>query len=542
MSVARPKWIRLSDGSVHLRSVRHPRASGAVVRPLRVLLGIDERHRPPRLVILLRPKRGPSLTQGVQLPEEYLDLLGIRSPPRDGGVDNPIMTTPDQPRKERVKVLLRDDRVRRWYRGYHMANPVIATGQLRGLSRLLDNLGLSASAAIYLGRYEPARLGSLLDQWVAKRRRGGRQASYLKNTLVPLRAIFERERVPFYDWPRLKVLGAPTLASERVPTPQELGRICSGLEPQWRAAALLIAQSGLRPGVLCKNPARSGVQALQLKHLPDLKLKPRRHFERIPFRIDVPAELSKIGQSYLTFGGQEAADALLAYLDGRTKPVIVDHHRIVKQHRERISPESYVIAGREAGKKLVRAGHPVYEFVLSASIRRGIRKVQPEGVRWRPYVLRTYFSTRLFLAECRGLILRDVREYLLGHSTGSSGRYVLGKKLGEDIIEEMRSMYVKALPFLETPRTIRNTGDGRNSKFQDLGPSPAGLLTPEEKERFPGLSDPEFVDRLSHGLRGVEDELPQQQVVPIAEGRRLVKQGWIFVGKLGAGEVVVRSP
>ena len=541
VSVARLQWIRLSDGSVHPRSVRGQRTSSAVVRPLRILLGVDEGHRPPRLVILLRPRRGPGHTQGVQLPDDYLDLLGVRRSVRSREADHPIVVAPDESRKERLKGLLRDDRVRRWYRGYRMVNSVTASGQLRCLSRLLDALGLSASAAIHLGRYEPARLGSMLDRWVEKRRKEGRQVSYLKNTLVPLQAIFERERVPFYDWPKLKVLGAPTLSSERVPTPQELRRICSVLEPQWRAAALLTAQSGLRPGVLCMNPARSSVKALQLKHIPDLKLKPRRHFERIPFRIDVPAELSKNGQSYLTFGGQEAADALLAYLDERTKPVIYGHYRMVKRHRERLTPESYVLAGKVAGKKLVRAGHLVHECVLSASIRRGIRKVQPEGVRWPPYVLRNYCSTRLFLAECRGLILRDVREYLLGHSTGTSGRYVLGKKLGEDVIEEMRSMYVKALPFLETPRTVRNSEDARKAKPRDLEPAPAGILTAEEKERFPALTDVELVDRLSRGLRDIDDELPRQQVVSIAEGRRLVKQGWQFVGKLGTGEVVVRS-
>ena len=491
--------------------------------------------------MLLTLGRGSRSNEWLQLSPEYIDPAGDRHIPRNKGVRHPALEISGKTRKERMRELLRDDRVKRWYRGFRLENTVMAAGRLERLSRLLDDMGVSVAEAIHLGRYEPERLEVALDQWVEKRKKEGRAVTYLRSMVGALRTLFEKERVPFYDWPKLKRRGTPAVASERVPTSRELQLICAQLGSRSKAAALLIAQSGLRPGVLCRNPARRSVKALQLKHLPALKLKPRPHFERIPFRIDVPAELSKTGYSYLTFGGQEAADALLAYLNERTGPVI-KNYRLVKRHRERLTPESLVIAGGATRKRLVRAGHPVIEHVLARTIRKAIRRVRPEGVHWHPYVLRSYCSTRLFLAESRGLILRDVRQYLLGHNTGVSGRYTLGKRLGEDVIEEMRSMYVKALPFLETPRTVRDVEIGPRAKRKPLDSAATSILTAKEREQFPGITDAEFMDRLSRGLRVTSDELPRQQVVPIAEGRRLVKQGWQFVGKLGQGEIVVRSP
>ena len=523
------------------RERRH-RTRGPSSDQLRALLGIDEGSRRPKLVVLLGLDRGPGEVEWLQLPAEYIDLAGNRRLLRTRRPRSPILVDLGEPRKVRAKELLRDDRVKRWHEGNRLENRKTAPRRLHDLSQLLDALGLSVEQAIELGRDEPERLEVLLYQWAEKRKKEGRQVSSLRNLVVPLRTLFEKERVPFYAWPKLKRRGAPTLVSERVPSSRELQLICAQLEPRWRAAALLMAHAGLRPGVLCGDNTRVDFKALQLKHLPDLILKPRRRFERIPFRIDVPAELNKTGQSYITFGGQEVADALLAYFNDRVQPIFDRNRQVVKRHRERLTPESYVIAGKLAGKRRAHAGHPVEVAVLSTAIRKGILKVQPEGVRWRSYVLRDYFSTRLLLAEIRGLFKRDIREYLLGHDTGASGRYTVGKRLPDELIEEMRSMYASALPFLETPRTIRDAEDEHRKGRNSVEPLPGGVLTAKEREQFPGITDAEFVDELSRGLRDGGEETPRQQVVPVAEARRLMRQGWRFVSRFGPGEVVVRSP
>ena len=157
-------------------------------------------------------------------------------------------------------------------------------------------------------------------------------------------------------------------------------------------------------------------------------------------------------------------------------------------------------------------------------------------------MLRDYFSTRLLLAEFRNLIKRDVREYMLGHNTGVSGRYNVGKRLPDEIIDEMRSMYASALPFLETPRTVRGMEDERRKGPSLAEPLPTEAFTTQERERFPGRTDAEIVDELSRGLRESPGETARQQVVPTAEAKRLMKQGWRFVSRFGPGEVVVRSP
>ena len=530
-----------------LERMRTHGTRGSSSDQLRALLGIDEGSRRPKLVVLLGLDRGPSDVEWIQLPAEYIDLAGNRQLLRRIRTRKPIRVDPGGSRKERARELLKDDRVKRWVEWNASMNRETAERRLGDLSRILDGMALSVEQALELGRNDPGKLEDLLRKWVEKRKREGRQSGTLLLLLGSLRDLFTKEGVPFRAWPKIRHLGSPTLTSERVPTSSELQLICAQLEPRSKAAALLIAQAGLRPGVLCRSDARVGAKALQLKHLPDLKLKPRRHFERIPFRIDVPAELSKMGRSYLTFGGQEAADALLAYLDGRRKPVFDMIRRVRTRNRETLRPKSYVIAARHSGKLTGKAayhvGDPVEVKVILASIRKGMRKVQPEGVRWRPYVLRHYFSTRLLLAELRGLMKRDVREHMLGHTTGVSGRYNLGKRLPDEIVDEMRSMYANSLPFLETPRTVRDAEDLRRRKGPRLvRPLTTGVLTPQEKERFPGLTDAEFVDELSRGLNERGGETARQQVVPIAEAKRLMKQGWQFVSRFGAGEVVVRSP
>ena len=460
-------------GSTVFGEVRSPRRKRRHQTPgpssdhLRALLGINERSRRPKLVVLLGLDRGPGDTEWLQLPAEYIDLAGNRRLLRRNRVRGSIVVDPGESRKERARALLKDDRVKRWYAASRLLDRQTAWRLLGNLSQLLDGLALSIDHAFELGRDEPARLETIIYQWVEKRRKEGRQPGTLKNTLDPLRVLFTRESVPFHAWPKFHRLVSPTLHSERVPTSRELRLICAQLDTRSRVAALLMAQAGLRPGAFCRNDTRSDIKALQLKHLPDLKLSRRRYFERIPFRIDVPAGLSKVGRSYLTFGGQELADTLLAYFNERTRSVIDPGRRGRTRQRERLTPESYVIGATHSGehprKNRFRGGDPVREKIHYESIRRGMRKVQPEGVHWRPYVLRDYFSTRLLLAEFRNLIHRDVREYMLGHDTRVAGRYNLGKRLPDVVVVEMRSMYARSLPFLVTPRPVRNVEDVRGT-------------------------------------------------------------------------------
>lgn len=45
------------------------------------------------------------------------------------------------------------------------------------------------------------------------------------------------------------------------------------------------------------------------------------------------------------------------------------------------------------------------------------KSIRASGFKWRPYVLRRYFDTRLMLAESDGLIINDWRVFFMGHKS-----------------------------------------------------------------------------------------------------------------------------
>ncbi|EQD46675.1 integrase/recombinase, partial [mine drainage metagenome] len=155
--------------------------------------------------------------------------------------------------------------------------------------------------------------------------------------------------------------------------------------------------------------------------------------------------LSKTRTSYTTFGTSQQATALLAYLSER------------RDGGEKLSPDSPVVATHPTrGAARTKQSNATFSngFLTTSVLMRELHEVLgsslPEGVTWRPYVLRSYCSTRLMLAEGAGKMARDLREAILGHDTGISGRYNVGKPWGEEILKEARAQYKRAASFLET--------------------------------------------------------------------------------------------
>jgi len=90
---------------------------------------------------------------------------------------------------------------------------------------------------------------------------------------------------------------------------------------------------------------------------------------------------------------------------------------------------------------------------IGDAIRQAIRRV---GFNWRPYVLRAYFDTQLMLAESKGLVIRDYRQFWMGHKGDIENRYTTNKcRLPEDVIEDMREAYRRSQE-LSTDDKARN--------------------------------------------------------------------------------------
>ena len=171
----------------------------------------------------------------------------------------------------------------------------------------------------------------------------------------------------------------------------------------------------------------------------------------------------------------------------------------------------------------------------------------PKGVRWRPYVLRSYCSTRLLLAEGQGKLSRDLREAILGHDGGIASRYNVGKRWGEELLTEARRQYANAAEFLETnAQTRMNVA----TEFRHAALALAGL-SEEEAAKHVKDSNNEILAILRERLIGREVAIAEpvngnghrvQKPVELAEAEQLLLQGWTFVANFGPDRVLLQPP
>ncbi|EQD32626.1 integrase/recombinase, partial [mine drainage metagenome] len=305
--------------------------------------------------------------------------------------------------------------------------------------------------------------------------------------------------VAFDRFPALAPIRGASLARERVPTPEELQKVLENLTSRGRVIGLFLSDSGVRPGVLGSYGGQDG---LTLGDLPELELRADSvAFGTTPFAIRVPARLSKTRREYLTFGTDRLARDLGRYLGER------------RGRGEPLGPRSPVIAAgllrgcaaRARRDALFGRGFLTTKAVTQ-EIRRGLAAVCPDGVTWRPYVLRAYCSTRLLLAEGRGWISRDLREAILGHSGGVAARYHVGKRWGSEMLQEARLQYRRASRLLE----------------------PGALGAGAEPE---GSSDtPESARR------------PRPRPFRLREAERRLADGWRYIGPFGPARVLLAPP
>ena len=441
----------------------------------------------------------------------------------------------------RHRPLLSHPLVGPWHESRALRSRLSADQYLRQFGLLLERTGLDPERIISLARESPDKLRDILVRDAARLKREGRLDSYVSKFLEGLKAFLKFHRVSFDGYPSLSPIKGASLSREWIPRPEELGRVLERLSLRGRVIALFHAHSGLRPGVLGSYGGETG---LTLDNLPELKLGSEPEFSEVPFVIRVPAHLSKTRVSYVTFGTQQLATALLAYLKSR------------KDRGEVLKPSSPVIATAETRGIATRA-HKEARFgrgflctkVVEDELRTVLHATVPEGVTWRPYVLRSYCSTRLLLAEGQGRISRDLREAILGHDGGVASRYNVGKRWGEELLAEARREYANAAEFLETNAQSRvNVA----AEFRRTLLAVAGL-SEDEAAKHVNDSNDELLAILRQKLTGREaSALPPtngngnghgvQKPVTLEEAETLLAQGWTYVANFGPNRVILQAP
>jgi hypothetical protein len=241
--------------------------------------------------------------------------------------------------------------------------------------------------------------------------------------------------------------------------------------------------------------------------------------------------LSKAGHQYFTFLSEEGCGYLKDYLEERLR------------EGETLTSNSALITPKLKMKPFIRSVN------IGDLMRDPIRKA---GFSWRPYVLRSYFDTQLMLAESKGLVLRDYRQFWMGHKGDIEHRYTLNKrKLPDSVINDMRQAYERSQEFLQTSQNKETSEEklGRALRKQLL--LVAGFKQDEvDKIDLSTLSDEEIQGILKRKLMGEtptmdlhkqQPSIPKQRVVSVQETNNYLEHGWEYVAKLTDNMVVIRN-
>jgi hypothetical protein len=238
--------------------------------------------------------------------------------------------------------------------------------------------------------------------------------------------------------------------------------------------------------------------------------------------VVVRRELSKAGHQYFTFLSEEGCEYLKNYLEERM------------MEGEKISAESPIITPKLRMKPFIRTVN------IGDIIREALRRA---GFPWRPYVLRAYFDTQLMLAESKGLVLRDYRQFWMGHKGDIENRYTTNKcRLPESVIEDMREAYRRSQDYLQTIRPEA----GREKLVEEFRRQlllVAGF-TPKEVDEIniASLSDDEFQDMVRRRLMGsINDDCGVQKAIDLNELDKYLENGWEYVATLPNQKVIVKQ-
>ncbi|MEM2507400.1 MAG: site-specific integrase, partial [Nitrososphaeria archaeon] len=408
--------------------------------------------------------------------------------------------------------------VRRWYENVARGSRVTADVYLRRLGWACRHLNLKPKDLLKKSEKE---LAMMLADLVSYLEREGKAGSYIKSCVKAVKSWLSFNMVEVRA--RIKIKDAddtPTLREERVPTQQELRKIFMCGDLRARCACVLLAHSGLRIETLGNY---EGTDGLRVKDFPEMKIeKGEVIFEKIPTMVVVRRELSKGGHQYFTFLSEEGCEYLKDYLESRLKG------------EEKLTPNSPILTPKAAPKPFIRSTN-IGDIIRTATRRAGFK--------WRPYVLRAYFDTQLMLAESKGLVLRDYRQFWMGHKGDIENRYTTNKcKLPEDVIEDMREAYKRSQEYLQTMKT----GVGRENLIEEFRKQlllVAGF-TPKEIEKvdLTSLTDEEFQELVRKRLIGNKnDDCGMQKVIHLNQVEEYLEKGWEYLATLPNGKIIIKK-
>ena len=429
--------------------------------------------------------------------------------------------------KNKYLYLFEDLDVKRWYDKLARGSQGTADVYLRRMGSFCNEFKITPKKLASLSELEIYNL--MLDH-VSSMEKSGYTGSYTESVLKCVKSWLAHNGKEIRRKIKIKdVRESPSLKDERVPTKEELKRTFLSGDKKVRVSCVLVAHSGLRIEVLGNYTGKDG---LTIADLPELKIeKDSVTFERTPTMILVRRELSKAGHQYFTFLSDEGCEYVRDYLEERLR------------EGEELTSKSALITPKLKMKPFIRANN------VGDNIRDALRAA---GLTWRPYVLRCYFDTQMMLAESKGLVLRDYRQFWMGHKGDIENRYTTNKhKLPESVIEDMRSAYARSEEFLQTKEKAQANEDKMKESFRKQLLLMAGLSQKEaDKMDLSSVTDEDLQgivrrkllgETLSSGQEKQRTGNPNQKVVKVEETNAYLERGWEYVAKLTQNTVVLRN-
>ncbi|MGD0646239.1 MAG: site-specific integrase [Candidatus Bathyarchaeia archaeon] len=422
------------------------------------------------------------------------------------------------PPKNKYLYLFEDPDVKRWYDNLARGSQGTADVYLRRVGSFCKKLDISPKKLASLSELEIYNL--LLDD-VSSMEKSGYAGSYIESAVKCVKSWLAHNGKEVKRKIKIKdARESPSLKDERVPTKEELKRTFLSGDKKTRAACVLVAHSGLRIEVLGNYTGKDG---LTIGDMPEIKIENGSvTFQRKPTMLVVRRELSKAGHQYFTFLSEEGCGYVQDYLEVRIRG------------GEDLSPKSPVITPKLKMKPFIRSTN------IGDTIRDALRAA---GFDWRPYVLRCYFDTMLMLAESKGLVLRDYRQFWMGHKGDIENRYTTNKqRLPESVVEDMRAAYARSEEFLQTKMKEETSEEKLRGSIRRQLLLVAGFSQAElDKMDVPSMSDEELQNILrKRPLGGQASNGASQKVVSVDEANDYLAKGWEYVAKLSNNKVVIK--
>ncbi|MDA8054904.1 MAG: site-specific integrase [Thermoplasmatales archaeon] len=417
--------------------------------------------------------------------------------------------------------ILKDETVERWYKNLKARSNVTSSVYVRYLGYYCDKMKTNPEKI--LSDAKDKKLKNQFEDFVRSLEEKGRAGSYITKYKKVLKSWLKYNDVDAKLNVNIKGENdSPTVADERIPTKDELSRILRSASQRGRVAISLMAFSGLRPESLGNY---DGTDGLKLGDIKELKLSRKIEFEKVPAQIEVRTDLSKVRHRYFTFLGPEGITYVKEYLEERMKK------------GEKLNSDSPLIQLDLRAKK-------THSFMRTMLVTRDIREaIVSSNLDMRPYVMRAYFATQLDIAESKGIISHPWRMFIMGHKGDIESRYSTNKRLSPEMVEQIREVYKKCLPFIETIEVQRDESDQKRFVQSQLLQAVGYTQEDIGKINLDEISNEDFQKMLRNKLLGaMENNGRNQKIVPANEVGAFIEKGWEYVSSIPGDKAIIKLP